>query len=344
MRVPADQLARHLAGTLAPLYLITGDEPLGMLEAEDAVRAAARREGCAERVVLTVEQGRLDTTALAEARSNLSLFSTRRLIEIRIPTGKPGQDGARTLEAYAGNLPPDTFTLVSLPLVDAKTRQARWFAALERAGVVVEAQMPPREALPAWVSRQLGRRGLQPSPEAAELLASRVEGNLVAAAQEFDKLALVLPPGAVGVDAVRAAVADVSRLEADALPEVLYAGDTARMVRTLEHLRAAGEAVPAFLWQLASAVTLLLKLSATPAARRDLARTLWGRDLAHAPLIARALDRLPRARLETLLMLLARADRESKGLDPAGDAWDTLFTLARLAGTPPQPLPHRHGH
>ncbi|MDP1532859.1 MAG: DNA polymerase III subunit delta, partial [Rubrivivax sp.] len=177
-------------------YVVVGDEPLAAQEAADAIRAAARAAGHSERTVNTV-QGRYNWQGIFASGDNFSLFAERRLTEIRIPSGKPGVDGAKALEAYASRLPEDTLTLISLPGLEWKTQQSRWFAALAKSGVVVEAKPIDRAALPGWIERRLARQGLRAERAALEFLADQVEGNLLAAQQEIDKLALLLPPGNV---------------------------------------------------------------------------------------------------------------------------------------------------
>jgi len=264
------------------------------------------------------------------------LFGERRLTEIRIPSGKPGVDGAKALETYAGRLPADTLTLISLPGLDWKTMQSRWFAALAKSGVVVEARPVDRAALPNWIDRRLARQGLRAERAALDFLADQVEGNLLAAQQEIDKLALLLPPGTVTLADVEHAVVDVSRLEADALQDALYAGDGVRFAQVVIDLRDAGEAVPAILWQVSSAVQLLLRLKLALAQGDSLSglmRTLWGRDKQRAPQIERALKRLGLAQVETALADLALIDRQAKGLERVGDPWDTLLRVGMtLAG------------
>ncbi|MFZ0107299.1 MAG: DNA polymerase III subunit delta [Thiobacillus sp.] len=336
MNIPADRLTDQLARGLSPLYVVVGDEPLAALEASDAIRAAARAAGYSERSVFTV-QGRYNWQGIFSASDNLSLFAERRLTEIRIPSGKPGVDGAKALETYAGNLPADTLTLVSLPGLDWKAMQSRWFASLAKAGVVVEARPIDRAALPAWIERRLARYGLRAERTALEFLADQVEGNLLAAQQEIDKLALLLPPGTVTLADVEHAVVDVSRLEADALQDALYAGDGARFAQVVSDLRDAGEAVPAIQWQVSSAVQLLLRLKLALSqgdSLPSLMRTLWGRDKLRAPQIERALKRLSLAKIEAALADLALVDRQAKGLERVGDPWDTLLRMGMALADP----------
>ncbi|MHB1216316.1 MAG: DNA polymerase III subunit delta [Thiobacillus sp.] len=355
MNIAADRLPDQLARGLAALYVVVGDEPLAAQEAADAIRAAARAAGHSERTVFTV-QGRYNWQSIFAGSDNLSLFAERRLTEIRVPSGKPGIDGAKALEAYAASLPADTLTLVSLPGLDWKAMKSRWFTTLAAAGVVVEARPLDRAALPGWIDRRLARQGLRAERAALAFLADQVEGNLLAAQQEIDKLALLLPPGAYdstgalapsGSESFRAvtladvehAVVDVSRLEADALQDALYAGDGARFAQVVIDLRDAGEAVPAILWQVTSAVGLLLRLKLALVQGESLPglmRTLWGRDKQRAPQIERALKRLDLARIEAALVDLALIDRQAKGLERVGDPWDTLLRMG-LALAIPQP-------
>ena len=336
MNISADRLPDQLSRGLAALYVVVGDEPLAAQEAADAIRAAAREAGHGERTVYTV-QGRYNWQGIFAGGDNFSLFAERRLTEIRIPSGKPGVDGAKALEAYVSRLPADTLTLITLPGLEWKTQQSRWFAALAKSGVVVEARPIDRAALPGWIERRLVRQGLRADRNALEFLADRVEGNLLAAQQEIDKLALLLPPGNVTLADVEHAVVDVSRLEADALQDALYAGDGVQFSRIVADLRDAGEAVPAILWQVSSAVALLLRLKLAVAQGDSLPaamRTLWGRDKQRAPQIERALKRLSLGKVERALADLALIDRQAKGLERVGDPWDTLLRMGMALAEP----------
>jgi len=336
LNIAADRLPDQLARGLAALYVVVGDEPLAAQEACDAIRAAARAAGHGERNVYTV-QGRYNWQSIFSGSDNLSLFAERRLTEIRVPSGKPGIDGAKALEAYAAKLPADTLTLISLPGLDWKAMKSRWFTTLAAAGVVVEARPLDRSQLPGWIERRLAKQGLRAERAALEFLADQVEGNLLAAQQEIDKLALLLPAGAVTLADVEHAVVDVSRLEADALADALYAGDGARFAQIVVDLKDAGEAVPAILWQVTSAVGLLLRLKSAIVqgdSLPGLMRTLWGRDKQRAPQIERALKRLDLARIEAALADLALVDRQAKGLERVGDPWDTLLRMGMALAEP----------
>ena len=354
MNVPAERLPDQLAHGLAALYVVVGDEPLAAQEAGDAIRAAARAAGHSERSVYTV-QGRYNWQGIFAAGDTRSLFAERRLTEIRIPSGKPGVDGAKALETYAAKLPADTLTLISLPGLDWKTTQSRWFAALAQAGVVVEAKPVERTALPGWIERRLAKQGLRADRAALDFLADQVEGNLLAAQQEIDKLALLLPSGsydstgalarsgsesfrAVTLADVEHAVVDVSRLEADVLQDALYACDGTRFAQVVIDLRDSGEAIPAILWQVSSVVQLLLRLKLALKqgdSLPGLMRTLWGRDKQRAPQIERAVKCLSLARIETALADLALIDRQAKGLERVGDPWDTLLRMGMTLAESP---------
>jgi DNA polymerase-3 subunit delta len=358
LNIPAERLPDQLARGLSPLYVVYGDEPLAALEAADAIRVAARAAGYTERSVYTV-QGRYNWDAITTGSDNFSLFAERRLVEIRIPSGKPGVDGGKALEVYASHLPVDTLTLVTLPGLEWKATQSRWLTALAATGAVVEAKPVDRAQLPAWIERRLAKQGLSAGREALEFLADRVEGNLLAAQQEIDKLALLLPPGAYdstrasarsGSESFRAvtladvenAVVDVSRLEAEQLQDALYAGDGARFAQIVTDLKDAGEAVPAILWQVSAPVRLLLRLKSAISRGDSLPgamRSLWGRDKQRAPQIERAVKRLSLAQVETALADLALIDRQAKGLERVGDPWDTLLRVGLALTIPSFGLP-----
>ena len=250
MKIATRQLAQHLKKGLAPLYAVHGAETLLALEAGDAIRAAARQSGCAEREVFHAEPG-ADWSKLGASAANLSLFSTRRILEIRIPTGKPGAEGGKALEALCARLPDDTVVLVMLPELEWQQLKTAWFNALEGAGTVVEARAVSREELPQWLAERLAAQRQRASVETLEWMADRVEGNLLAAKQEVEKLALLLPEGEITLAAIRDAVTDVSRFERDALVDAIHAGEPGRIARAVDSLEAEGEPLPLLLWALA---------------------------------------------------------------------------------------------
>ncbi len=231
-----EQLDSHLSHELQPLYAIHGDEPLLALEAADAIRARARASGFSERVVLAPERG-FDWGELAASGANRSLFGDKKLIELRLAAGKPGADGAGAIEAFCGRLPPEALTLVTLPRLDKAGQASSWFRALEREGIVVNVYPVERARLPAWITARLARQKQRANPDTLQFLADCVEGNLLAAHQEIQKLALLLPPGELDFDTVRQAVMSVARYDALKLAEAMLSGERPRLARMLEGLR-----------------------------------------------------------------------------------------------------------
>jgi DNA polymerase III subunit delta len=328
-----EQLEGHLARELRSLYVVHGDEPLLALEAADAIRSRARASGFSERIVLTAERG-FQWGELAASGASLSLFGDKKLIELRL-SGKPGGDGAAAIEAFSGKLPPDALTLVTLPRLDRAGQSSAWFQALEATGVVVNVFPVERARLPEWIAARLARKKRRAGAETLQLLADCVEGNLLAAHQEIQKLALLMPEGELGFDAVREAVLNVARYDAQKLTEAALAGDRARLARMLDGLRGEGEAPPRVLWILADEIRAIARVQDGIAAGRAPAEVLrearvWGD--ARQTLVSRAARKLPRRTLLAALEQAARIDRVIKGVE-SGDAWDELLQLGlRFAG------------
>ena len=328
MQLRAEELERHLARGLAALYVIHGDEPLQSLEAADAIRAAARTRGYAEREVLAVERG-FDWGLLAASGANLSLFSSKKLIELRIPGGKPGADGAAAIVQYCAAPVPDLLTIVTLPRLDRRTQDTAWFKALTRTGVLINTFQVDRAQLPQWIAARLARQKQKAARETLQFLADSVEGNLLAAHQEIQKLGLLFGPGELEFDPVRAAVLNVARYDAFNLNEAMLAGDKARLARMLEGLKSEGEAPPKILWVLAEEIRAVAKVQAGLAQGEDLQRLygnnrVWGEARQRA--VADAARRLKSAALAAALRHAARIDRTIKGL-ARGDVWDELLQL-----------------
>jgi DNA polymerase-3 subunit delta len=327
MALRAEQLQAQLAKSLAPLYVVHGDEPLLALEAADAVRAAARTAGYREREVFFAERG-FDWSELLHAGASLSLFGDKKIVELRIPTGKPGPQGAEAIGAYCARAGADILTLVSLPRLDRAGQSSAWFNALSAAGVVVDVFPVERARLPAWIGERLARQGQRAPREVLEFLADRVEGNLLAAFQEVQKLALLAPEGELGLDDVREVVANVARYDAYDASAALLAGDTARYVRVIEGLRGEGEAPTFVLWAIAEDLRALARVQSGAAEGRPLDALLrenrvWGPRQA---LIKSALRRLPVAAIERALAHAALIDRAIKGVARL-EAWDEFLKL-----------------
>ncbi|WP_374244198.1 DNA polymerase III subunit delta [Zoogloea sp.] len=328
MNLRPEQLAAHLDKPLAPLYVLHGNEPLLVLEAGDAIRAAARKQGYAEREVLVAGQG-FKWTELQSAAGNLSLFGASKLVDLRIPNGKPGRDGGEALQRYAKTLDDGVVTLVTLPELDWATRKAAWFVALAEAGVAVETNAPERDRLPDWIAQRLARQQQKAGPEALTFIADHVEGNLLAAHQEILKLGLLHPPGELSFDAVREAILNVARYNVDALRQAMLEGDATRCARLLEGLKGEGEAPPLILWALANEIRTLANLrqgldDGQPLQGLMKAERIF--DDRRRQAIQRALPRLDGAPLRTAILHAAKIDRMIKGL-AGGDVWDEFLQL-----------------
>jgi DNA polymerase-3 subunit delta len=333
IRLP--QLAGHLARGLGALYVIHGDEPLLATEAGDLVRAAARAAGFEDREILVADHG-FKWDAFAAANRNLGLFGTHRLIDLRIPSGKPGIDGARVLEDCAANPNSDTLTLVTLPRLDRAAQSSAWFSAMERAGIAVVVQAVEREELPRWLAARLARQNQRASADTLQFLADTTEGNLLAARQEVEKLGLLLAEGELDPDEVLHAIADVARFDVFELSEAGLAGDAVRALRILAALEAQGEGVQLLIWQLGEDLHALSSVMAATAGGTALASAVraarvWGKRQAA---LERAVRRLTPAAIPPLLQQLARLDALAKGIG-SGSVWDEIADMVlALAGHP----------
>jgi len=327
MPLRAEQLAAQLARALAPVYTIHGDEPLLALEAADAVRAAARKAGYTEREVFFAERG-FDWAELRHAGASRSLFGGRKILELRVPSGKPGTQGAEAIAALCADPNPEQLLLVSLPRLDRAGQNSVWFAALSAAGVLVDVFPVERARLPAWIGERLARQGQRAGREVLEFLADRVEGNLLAAFQEVQKLALLAPPGELALEEVRAAVANVARYDASDASAALLAGDMSRYARVIDGLRGEGEAPSYVLWAIAEDLRALARIRQGLAAGRPLdalmrENRVWGPRQA---LVRGALNRYAPAALERSLVQAAAVDRAIKGA-ARREPWDEFLKL-----------------
>ena len=340
MRLPPEALGRDLDRSLGHAYLVAGSEPLLVEEATDAIRAAARARGFTGRDVFVVERG-FDWGAVLQETQSMSLFADRRLLEIRLPTPKPGVEGARILAQLAAQPTPDFLILVITEGLDWAERKSAWVKAFDDQAVFVEVEAVPTERLPAWITQRLRRQGLAPEEGAAELLAERCEGNLVAAHQEISRLALVLGEAAPGealrplsVDEVAESVARSARFTLLQLGEAVLSGEPARALRVLEGLRGEGEEPTLVLWTLAEEVRAILQFN--PAADRGAPMRTWRGGPRRQRALAQAARRLgrERARLYQMLQFAHQTDLIVKGAR-GGDAWGAFAQLAvALAGAP----------
>ncbi|MDT6960560.1 DNA polymerase III subunit delta [Cupriavidus sp. SZY C1] len=355
MQLKLDGLEGHLrqaqARGLAPLYVVHGDEHLLVLEAVDRLRRAAREAGYTEREVLVAERG-FHWSQLTEAQQSMSLFGDRKIVELRVPSGKPGKDGGEALRAVAAQPSPDVVMLVTLPRLDFAASKSAWFQALESAGVSIKVDAVDRTRLPAWVGDRLALQQQRVEPgeagrRALQFIADKVEGNLLAAHQEIQKLGLLYPPGVLTFDAVHDAVLNVARYDVFKLSEAMLGGDVPRLTRMLEGLRGEGEATVLVLWALTEEIRVLSKVRQGLAAGKPagvLMRELrvWG---PRERLVPQAAQRLSMPQLEAALAMAARLDRQVKGLSDlpgAGGAagslpaepWDGLLQLALRIARP----------
>jgi len=368
MQLRLDALEAHLAKGLAGLYVVYGDEHLLAQEACDRIRAAARASGFTDRTVFTVERG-FDWSSLLGASQSMSLFGDRQLVELRIPTGKPGKEGADALKTLAASANPDVLTLVTLPRLDAATQKSAWFTALADAGVALKIDPVERAQLPGWVGQRLAQQGQrvaagEDGKRALQFIAERVEGNLLAAHQEIQKLGLLYPSGALTFEQVHDAVLNVARYDVFKLNEAMLAGDVGRLSRMIDGLKGEGEAAVLVLWAVVEEIRTLLRIKRGVEAGKPLAMLLrenrvWG---PRERLVGPALSRMTEASLEKALALAAKLDRQVKGLsggtpgnhrnDPPPDPWAGLFELAMVVAgasapaahaAPPRPAPGRPG-
>lgn len=344
MQVRADQLAAQLRKGVAPLYSVWGDEPLLAQEACDMIRAAAKAAGCSERQVHTVSGHHFDWSGLLGASQALSLFTERQLIEIRIPSGKPGKDGSVALQRYCeiatAQLAGDVVTLVQLPQLDRSQQSSAWFAALDRAGINVRVDPVERHALPQWIAQRLAAQGQRVASgetgrRTLAFFADRVEGNLLAAHQEVQKLGLLYARGELGFEQVETAVLNVARYDVFKLGEAVLAGQVARALRMLDGLRAEGVAAVLVHWTLADDIRALKRVKDAVASGKPLPLALrearvWG---AKERLFERAVAGSSEAALAELLAAARICDGLVKGLrDPDWpiDSWEGLKRLVLM--------------
>lgn len=332
MLLKGEQLAAHLERELRPLYVLYGDEPLLVIEAADAIRAKTRQQGYTEREVLTVLP-QFDWGQLLAAGGNMSLFGDKKLIDLRIPTGKPGKEGSAALQQWCQNLSMDNLLLITLPELDWREEKAVWFTALVNAGVAIKLIAPPLAELPGWIAGRLRRQQQSADLESLKFIAERVEGNLLAAHQEIQKLGLLYPSGQLSLAQIRDAVLNVARYDIEGLREALLSGDIARLTRTLDGLMQEGEAPPLVLWAMSEEIRALTVIRAGMDAGRPLDQLLkdakvWG---PRQNPVKRALQRMTTPALEAALRHAGKIDRLAKGIGQ-GNIWEEFLRLGLRLG------------
>jgi len=342
MQLAFAQLQNHLAKGLRSLYTLHGDEPLQQQEAADAIRAAARAQGYTERSSYTVAGAHFDWSEVLAAGGSLSLFAERQIVEVRIPSGKPGKEGSPAIQqlaqAAAGN--DSTLTIFFLPRLDKATRTGAWFTALEQQGVTIALEPVERQALPAWIAQRLQQQGQrvaagEEGQRTLQFFADRVEGNLLAAHQEIQKLALLYPAGELTAAQVESAVLNVARYDVFKLSESVLSGRAGRVQRMLDGLRAEGEAEVLVHYTLAEDIRALKRVKDAVVAGRPLPMALreqrvWG---PRERLFERVIPRLASHELAELLRAAHLVDGIVKGLkrpDWPTDNWQALQRLAMM--------------
>lgn len=340
MQVAPAQLKSHLSQSVRSLYTVWGDEALLVQEAADAIRAAAREAGCTERVVHTVQGARFDWSSALASSASMGLFADRQLVEIRIPTGKPGKEGSTALQTLAENAAQDesTVTLVILPRLDATSTKAAWFNALSQFGVTIKIDNVERQALPQWIAQRMAVQGQHvvegvEGQQTLQFFADRVEGNLLAAHQEIQKLALLYPAGELSLAQIESAVLNVARYDPFSFAQTVLAGRLDRVPRMLDGLKAEGTAAVLVHYALAEDIRALVRVKQAldegmplPVALRS--HRVWG---PREKLMERALPQLPLRTLQLWLRHAHTVDGIVKGLKPEGwphDPWQALLRLA----------------
>jgi len=334
LKINSRQLGAHLSRGLASIYLVSGDEPLLVADAADQIRAAARREGFDQRELFIAERG-FKWAELEGSADNLSLFATRRLVELRLPSPRPGDAGSKVLQSFAGHPDPDRLVLVVTTKLDSAATRSSWVKAIDAGGALVQVWPVERAELPEWIKRRAAAKELKLTHAAAELLADRVEGNLLAADQELKKLVLLSGDNAIDEDGVLAAVANNARFDVFRLVDAWLDGDPARTFKVLEGLRAEGAEPALVCWALSRELSLLARLAAAvrQGQRIDSAFAKHGVWQRRQALVRRALGRYSPDDLGRLLQRAVTVDRVVKGAVP-GAPWQAITQLLLLALDP----------
>lgn len=329
MRLNTEQLNGALK-QLAPVYFVTGDEPLQQGEVADAIRLAAKNAGYFTREVFSVEAG-FEWGELAFAADSISLFADKKIIDLRLPSGKPGIEGAKALIDYCQRIPDDTLLLITAAKVTGATLKSKWCQALDQAGVIVQVWPLEGAALIQWLQRRAQKRGLQVEQDGIKLLASRVEGNLLAAAQEIEKLYVLYGASPISKQAVEEVVADSARFDVFKLMDCVLAGRMNRTVKVLNGLKAEGIAPPVVVWALARDTRMLIdiKTAINQGQNKELVfkkHRLWDK---RKQLVNATLSRMDIQKLKKVLLLCSKTDRQIKGREQ-GDCWETLLSGCAL--------------
>lgn len=334
MQISANALVKHLSGTPSPVVVIVGDEPLAKAESLDSVRQYARKLGAEERTSLLVER-QFNWQTVTQFSQHFSLFSSHRILEIHIPGGKPGVDGAKVLSELAQQPMPDTTTIITLPTLERESKNSVWYQHLQAHALVVELKEVVVTQLPAWIKQRLAQQNQHTDDDSLVFMAQQVEGNMLAAHQEIQKLALLYPTGEITAAEIKDAVLNVARFDAFQLGEAMLQGDSERTIRILQGLQDEGEQPVAVMNPLIWLIRPLLRIKQAEAQGENLqsamasARLFGDRQL----LVKSAAQRLSIRQVEAALQKLSEIDRMAKGM-MQGDAWLEIsrlcFGLARI--------------
>jgi DNA polymerase III subunit delta len=335
-RLENNQLKQHLTNNLSPLYVLVGDEPLAQTECLDLIRQAARKAGADERSSFIVERN-FNWQQIGQFSQSLSLFSSLRILEIHIPSGKPGVEGGKALSELASTTIPDTTTIVVLPALEREAKNSAWFTALQNASTLIELKEITPNQLPQWLAGRLAQQNQSADTASLAFIAHQVEGNLLAAHQEIQKLALLYPAGEISAEAVRESVLNVSRYDAFQLGEAVLAGDAERTTRILQGLQDEGEQAAAVMNPLMWVLRPLVRIKQAEARGENVMNAMTNARIYgdRQGLVKRALARLSLRQLEAALQKLCDIDKTAKGV-MQGDAWLELsrlcFGLAKVRG------------
>lgn len=335
MRLRFDTLGSHIQQPLLPIYWVSGDEPFQVDEACRLLRAAALQQGYSEREVYHVERG-FNWDQLRQSADSLSLFAERKLIELRLPSAKTGTEGSKALTEYAKAVAADTLVLIVSGKLESATQKTKWFTAIESVGAWLAIWPIETARLPQWIAQRMKLRNMQASPEALRLLSERIEGNLLAADQELEKLLLLYGPGTLDLAQVQSAVTDSARFDLFGFVDQALEGHAERVSRMLFGLRAEGVEPILVLWALTREIRGLAQMARSCSEGQSpdqamAAMRVWDK---RKPLIRKALSRLSHMQWEALLHRCSQLDRLVKG-QGAGRIWDELLELAlAIAGKP----------
>jgi DNA polymerase-3 subunit delta len=335
MQIKPEQLDAALQKKLAAVYLIAGDEPLQVGEAADAVRSAARQAGFTARELFSVD-AHFAWGQLGMVADSMSIFADKQIVELRLSTATPGMEGAKALTEYCARPSDSTLLLITCGKLNKESMKTKWFQALDKVGVVIHVWPLEGQDLLRWLQQRLLRRGLQTEQAGLKLLASRIEGNLLAAAQEVEKLYVLYGSGVLSTQQIETAVADSSRYDVFKLMDSILAGKAARVLKILTGLHAEGVAPPVVLWAILREARTLAKIKWALAQSQPLDavfrnQQIWDK---RKPLVSEALHRLGNQELAHVMLLSAQADRQSKG-QQSGDVWETLRTLCLMFASGP---------